>query len=47
MPAIRAWLEANPEQAPALMHENRSYVFFRWLDGAKRRRVRSARRAWC
>ena len=35
MPAIRAWLDANPARAPALMHENRSYVFFRWLDGGQ------------
>ena len=32
MPAIRTWLDANPARAPALMRENRSYVFFRWLD---------------
>ena len=31
MPAIRAWLQANPERAPEVMHENASYVFFRWL----------------
>ncbi len=28
MPAIRAWLEAHPEQAPQLMERNRSYIFF-------------------
>ena len=31
MPSIRAWLAANPEQASALMQENPSYIFFRWL----------------
>ena len=31
MPAIRDWLAANPEQAPEVMRENASYVFFRWL----------------
>ncbi len=29
MPAIRAWLAAHPELAPAVMAENRSYIFFR------------------
>ena len=34
MPTIRGWLEANPDKAPEIMHENASYVFFRWLgDG--------------
>jgi membrane-bound lytic murein transglycosylase A len=28
MPAIRAWVEAHPEQAQALMERNASYVFF-------------------
>jgi peptidoglycan lytic transglycosylase A len=32
--AIRAWLEANPAKAQALMDENPSYVFFRELKGA-------------
>ena len=32
MQAIRAWLEANPEQARALMDENPSFVFFRELE---------------
>ena len=32
MPAIRDWLAANPERASELMHENASYVFFRWLE---------------
>jgi membrane-bound lytic murein transglycosylase A len=34
MQAIRAWLEAHPAEAPALMNLNNSYVFFRKLDGA-------------
>lgn len=33
MQSIRAWLEANPGQAPALMQRNGSYVFFRELEG--------------
>jgi membrane-bound lytic murein transglycosylase A len=28
MQAIRAWLKANPDQAPAMMAKNPSYVFF-------------------
>ena len=32
MPTIRAWLEATPDRAHEVMHENRSYVFFRWLE---------------
>ncbi len=32
MQSIRAWLARNPGKAAALMRENRSYVFFRWLD---------------
>ena len=32
LPAIRAWLAANPEQARALMDENPSFVFFRELE---------------
>jgi membrane-bound lytic murein transglycosylase A len=31
---IRAWLRAHPERAAELMHQNRSYVFFRVLPGA-------------
>ena len=31
LPAIRAWLVAHPDQAPALMDANPSYVFFRTL----------------
>lgn len=33
MQSIRAWLEANPDEAAALMQQNPSYVFFRLLDG--------------
>ena len=33
MQSIRAWLVANPAEAPAVMQENNSFVFFRWLDG--------------
>ncbi|HEX9050477.1 MAG TPA: MltA domain-containing protein [Anaeromyxobacter sp.] len=32
MQAIRAWLAANPAEAPALLATNPSYVFFRWSD---------------
>jgi membrane-bound lytic murein transglycosylase A len=31
--SIRAWLEAHPEEAEAVMSLNRSYVFFRELEG--------------
>ena len=33
MQGIVAWLHANPEQGAALMRENKSFVFFRELDG--------------
>jgi membrane-bound lytic murein transglycosylase A len=33
MQAIRAWLDANPQQAQALMNENASYVFFGVIEG--------------
>ena len=33
MQSIRAWLVANPAEASAVMQENNSFVFFRWLDG--------------
>lgn len=33
MQSIRAWLEANPAQAAAIMNTNPSYVFFRRLEG--------------
>jgi len=32
MQAIRAWLRANPAEAPALLARNPSYVFFRFAD---------------
>lgn len=32
--SIRAWLEANPDQATEVLHLNRSYIFFRTLSGA-------------
>lgn len=32
MQAIRAWMASNPEDARALMWENRSFVFFREID---------------
>jgi membrane-bound lytic murein transglycosylase A len=35
MQSIRAWLAANPEQAPVLMRENRSYIFFREVPAGK------------
>lgn len=33
MQSIRAWLEDNPDKGRALMQRNRSYIFFRLLDG--------------
>jgi len=33
MQAIRAWLEANPDQMSAVMNRNPSYIFFRELTG--------------
>lgn len=33
MQGIAAWLRAHPEQGRALMDENKSFVFFRLLDG--------------
>jgi membrane-bound lytic murein transglycosylase A len=33
MPAIRAWLRANPDQGIALMRENPRFIFFRLIDG--------------
>ncbi len=33
MQAIRAWLKANPEEGRRLMAENRSFIFFRALEG--------------
>ena len=32
MQTIRQWLAANPKRASEVMHENASYVFFRWLE---------------
>ena len=32
---IRKWLQQNPEQAQALLEENRSYVFFQMRQNAK------------
>ncbi|MGN8000785.1 murein transglycosylase A [Sphingomonas sp. 22176] len=34
MQGIVAWLRANPEQGRAIMRENKSFVFFKELDGA-------------
>ncbi len=34
MQEIVGWLHANPDQAAALMNENKSYVFFREITGA-------------
>lgn len=33
MPAIRAWMEAHPVAALALMRKNKSFIFFRIVDG--------------
>lgn len=33
MQSIRAWLEKHPDQAADLMNTNKSYVFFKELDG--------------
>lgn len=33
MQSIRHWLEANPQEAETVMSTNRSYVFFRELEG--------------
>lgn len=34
MQGIMAWLRANPAEGRAIMHENKSFVFFRELTGA-------------
>ena len=34
MTGIRRWLSAHPERAPALMRRNRSFIFFREVEGA-------------
>ena len=46
MQTIRDWLAANPERASEVMHENASYVFFRWLEEEQATTARSAPRAW-
>lgn len=33
MQSIKAWLRSNPDQADALMWRNKSYIFFRLIDG--------------
>ncbi|MBM3542966.1 MAG: transglycosylase [Alphaproteobacteria bacterium] len=33
MQGVKAWLRADPERARKLMHQNKSYVFFREIDG--------------
>lgn len=33
MQAIRSWLESNPDEAVDVMNANRSYVFFKTLEG--------------
>ena len=33
MQSIRAWLDAHPDRAPDVMNQNKSYVFFRTVDG--------------
>ncbi len=35
MQSIRAWMAQHPEEARALMWENRSFVFFREIDGRR------------
>jgi membrane-bound lytic murein transglycosylase A len=37
MEGVKAWLRADPKRGRALMHENRSYVFFRELKGSEGR----------
>jgi len=37
MAGVKAWLRADPMRGRALMHENRSYVFFRELAGEEGR----------
>lgn len=34
MQSIRAWLKANPSRVDEILHHNRSYVFFSWVDEA-------------
>lgn len=33
MQSIKQWIRDNPEDGAALMHENKSYIFFRVLEG--------------
>ena len=33
MQAIREWIAANPDRGRALMEKNKSFIFFRFLDG--------------
>ena len=33
MQSIRAWLKAHPDQADEIMNTNKSYVFFKVLEG--------------
>jgi len=33
MPHIRAWLQAHPDEADAIMRENPRYIFFRRIEG--------------
>jgi membrane-bound lytic murein transglycosylase A len=33
MQSIRTWLEAHPDQADEIMNTNKSYVFFKFLEG--------------
>lgn len=34
LPAILAWLRANPDQKQRVLHHNESYIFFRWAEEA-------------
>jgi membrane-bound lytic murein transglycosylase A len=34
MPAIKKWITENPDRAPELMQANKSYIFFRALEGS-------------
>jgi len=33
LPAILAWLRANPDQQARVLRHNESYIFFRWAEG--------------
>ena len=41
MQAIRRWMAANPDRAGGLMQQNKSYIFFRQLDGTHRGEIMS------